>query len=77
MDKESFDAIVQQLQPNMGDVGSRQALVQSALFGSPVLMQIEWGGPAYEFTVQLVNRLYQYDVDALITVLRELRKQVG
>ena len=77
MDKDLFDRIVQQLLPEMSDPGARQALVQSALFGSPVISQIDWSGAAAEFTVRLINRLYLYDLSALIALLEEVRRQVG
>ena len=77
MDKALFDRIVQQLLPAMGNTSSRQALVQSALFGSPILHQINWSGAARPFTVQLVTQLFQYDVSALVAVLEELKTQVG
>jgi hypothetical protein len=77
MDKTLFDHIVSLLEPEMSDIANRQALVQSALFGSPVVNQINWSGAAHVFTVQLVTRLYRYDTSALIAVLRELQSQVG
>lgn len=77
MDKLLFDRIVNQLVPEMGSIASRQALIQSALFGSPVVNQIDWSGTAHEFTVQLVTRLYKYDVSAITAVLHELHTQVG
>jgi hypothetical protein len=77
MDKSLFDRIVAQLMPEMASVSDRQALVQSALFGSPVLHQIDWSGAANQFTVRLVTRLYQYDVSAITAVLQELHTQVG
>ena len=77
MHKLLFDRIVNQLVPEMDNITSRQALIQSALFGSPVLNQIDWSGAAHEFTVQLVTRLYKYDVSAITAVLQELHTQVG
>lgn len=77
MDKSLFDSIVQQLLPEMNDINSRQALIQSALFGSPAVNQIDWSGPAHAFTVRLVTRLHNYDIAALVAVLQELHTQVG
>ena len=77
MDKALFDRIVAQLMPEMDSVSNRQALIQSALFGSPVLHQIDWSGTATQFTVRLVMRLHNYDVSAIAAVLQELQMQVG
>lgn len=76
MDKPLFDSIVQQLLPEMSDEKSRKALIESALFGSPVVSRIDWAGAPLDFTRQLVNSL-QYDIPLLIEVLNELKKQVG
>src|SRR5262249_37652370 len=60
----------------------RKALVVAALVGSPVLLQIEWEGATWSFTVDLVQRLYTFGAvapgkSALVALLEEVRKQVG
>lgn len=77
MDKPLFDRIVDLLLPHMDSANSRKALVQSALFGSPVVNHMDWSGAASEFTVRLVQQLYRYDVSAIVAVLQELHTQVG
>lgn len=77
MDKSLFDRIVTQLMPEMDSISRRQALIHGALFGSPVVNQIDWSGSAHDFTVQLVTRLHKYDASAVIAVLEELHAQVG
>jgi len=77
MNKSLFDRIVQQLLPEMGDTGARKALIESALFESPVLAHIEWSGAAKVFTVRVIKRLYDYDPSALTALLTELKTQVG
>jgi len=82
MERDLFNDIVQALSPYMGDVNSRQTLMQSALFGSPVLDKINWTGPAQTFTVHLVQTLMQYgEVEpgkqAIVVVLDTLKGQVG
>ena len=46
MDKSLFDRLVQQLLPEMDDPAARKALLESALFGSPMLQKIDWTGAA-------------------------------
>lgn len=77
MDKPLFDRTVALLVPHMDNVGNRQALVQSALFGSPVLNLVNWSGAAQPFTVVLVKQLDTFDITAVIAVLAELRGQVS
>lgn len=66
----------------MSDAQQRQALVQSALFGSPVLEQIEWAGAAWPFTVQLLARLQRFGEiapgqPALAALLAGWRPHIG
>ncbi len=82
MTKALFDQILAVLLPEMGDANARKSLVEGALIGSPVLQQLEWGGAAYPFTVQLVLRLAQFGEltpgkPAIFAVLEDARKQVG
>ena len=60
MDKPLFDRIVQQLLPEMDEPASRKALIESALYGSPILQKIQWDGAARPFTVRLVRQLNEY-----------------
>ena len=49
-DKQLVNDIENILRPQMGSRRSRQAVVQSALWGCGVLDDIEWEGAAGEFT---------------------------
>lgn len=82
MNKPLFDRLVQQLLPEMDDSGSRKALIESALYGAPILQKIQWDGAARPFTVRLVRLLDEYgDLApgrlALVAVLEEVKAQVG
>jgi hypothetical protein len=55
MNKPLFNRLVQQLLPEMDDSASRKALIESALYGTPVLQKIQWDGAARPFTVRLVR----------------------
>ncbi len=82
MNKTLFDRIVQQLLPEMDDPATRKALLESALFGSPVLTKIEWPGSADSFTKRLVRQLDDYgEIEpqrpALVDLLEEVKTQVG
>ena len=76
MDKSLFDRIVMQLMPEMGDSAARRALVESALFGTPLVQRIDWDGAARPFTVRLVRLLDQVgaerqaQIDALVSALQ-------
>lgn len=41
MDKALFDRIVQELLPEMDDLATRKALIESALYGSPILQKAQ------------------------------------
>ncbi|MDX1523228.1 MAG: hypothetical protein R3264_16505, partial [Anaerolineae bacterium] len=76
MDKSLFDRLVQQLLPEMDDPAARKALLESALFGSPMLQKIDWTGAAAPFTRRLVGQLHQHgDITpnrpALVALLEE------
>lgn len=82
MDKTLFDRIIQQLLPQMDDSAARKALIESTLYGSPLLAQIQWEGAARPFTVRLVRQLHEYGEitpgkRALIALLDEVKAQVG
>jgi tetratricopeptide (TPR) repeat protein len=77
-----FNAIVDLLLPYFSTRAERQALIEGALFGCPVLDRIEWEGTPHAFTVHLVRTLVNYgtcddETPALITVLEAVRAQVG
>ncbi len=81
MNRDTFKAIVDFMTPYM-NIGSRRAIVEKALFGSPVLQRIDWTGDNATFTARLVSDLQKYGdlepgVPALVAVLIELRGQVG
>ncbi len=82
MDKPLFDRIIQQLLPDMTDADERKALIESALYGSPVLGRINWSGAARGFTVRLVRTLEDFGESeagkpAIVALLEDLREQVG
>ena len=80
--QQTFRDIVNLLIPHCTDPANRRALNEAALFGCPVLEQIDWSGSVRDFTVRLVQQLLVYgaceaDKPALVMVLTELRTQVG
>lgn len=82
LDKPTFDQLVTTLLPEMSDPQGRRALVESALFGSPVLVLLQWEGAARPFTVRLIRQLddfgeYEAGRPALVALLQELHEQVG
>ncbi|MFP4324093.1 MAG: TIR domain-containing protein [Anaerolineales bacterium] len=82
MDKPTFDRLVQAILPEMDDPNARKALVESALYGSPVLEKIEWNGAARPFTVRLVRQLDEFGEialgkPALVALLEEIKASVG
>ena len=82
MTKDLFDQILALVLPEMSETNPRKALVEAALFGSPVLEQLEWSGAAWPFTVNLLARLYRFGESkpgqsALAALLIELRGQIG
>jgi len=82
MDKSLFDRIVQALLPEMDDPATRKALIESALYGSPILQKIQWDGAARPFTVRLVRQLHEYGEialgkPALVALLEEVKAQIG
>lgn len=74
--------IIDCLLPYMSDPLERRALVETALFGCPVLAQVNWSGPALTFTTLLVKTLLTFGEcspgkPALGLLLETLRGQVG
>lgn len=77
-----FNDIVSLLTPDMGDPHGRRALVNAALFGCPVLDQIDWSGAGRPFTVHLMQTLLTYGeceagTPAIVTLLAHVRDQKG
>ena len=82
MTKDLFDQLVAVLQHEMGDAFARRSLVESALYGSPVLPKIQWDGAAQPFTRELVRLLDEFGQLssgqlALAALLTAVREQVG
>lgn len=82
MDKSLFKRIVNQLLPDMTDADERKALIESALYDSPVLDRIKWSGASRGFTVRLVRTLEDFgEIEAgkpaIVALLEDLREQVG
>lgn len=74
--------IVAVLLPEMDDTDDRKALIESALYGSPVLQKIQWNGAAKTFAVRLVRLLTDFGEikpgkPALIALLEQVKKEVG
>lgn len=79
---DRFRQVIALCVPYMDDKDARRSLVESALYGSPVLSQIDWEGAAHEFTVRLIRKLLDFGEitpgkPALIALLETLREQVG
>ena len=82
MTPELLQQIVAALLPLMHDAQERKALIEAALFGSPLLQQLVWQGPSRAFTSQLVQRLYTFGQiapgrPALVALLEAAREEVG
>jgi 5-carboxymethyl-2-hydroxymuconate isomerase len=82
MNKKLFNRTLQLILPQMGDADERKALVESALFGSPILDHIQWEGAARPFTVRLIRQLHDFgeleeDKLAIVALLEEIQTQVG
>jgi hypothetical protein len=60
MNKKLFDRILQLILPQMNDLASHRAIVESALYGSSVLDQIQWDGAARSFAVRLIRQLQDF-----------------
>ena len=80
--QECFNKIVNLLTPHMQDEGMRQAILQPALYDTPLLNQIVFSGNANVFTVMLIRRLDTFgrvtkDKTAIAAVLEALQRQVG
>lgn len=80
--RDLLNRIVDALLPEMGDVGNRRALVESALYGCAVLQKIQWEGAARPFTIRLVRLLDQFgEVEpgraAIVALLERVRQEVG
>lgn len=82
MDQATFHRIVQLLLPYMMSERERRALTEQALYGSSLLYQIDWKGPALAFTVDLVEKALNYGdvktgMPAIVVLLDKLSTLVG
>lgn len=82
MDRTCFNEIIALLTPYMDVPETRQAIMQTAWYGSPLLHQVAWTGSAQTFTVLAVRKAIDFgqierDVPALLALLEGLRAQVG
>ena len=80
--KDCFTRIVNLLTPHMQNEGMRQAVLQPALYDTPLLNQIVFSGDANTFTVMLVRKLDTFgrvtrDKTAITAVLEALQGHVG
>ena len=67
---------------HLNDPDERRAIVESALFGSPVITQIEWKGAGHVFAANLVRTLTNYGTlpsgkPALMAVMEALKTYRG
>jgi hypothetical protein len=79
---DCFNEIVNLLTPHMQNEGMRQAILQPALYDTPLLNQIVFSGDANTFTVMLVRKLDTFgrvtkDKTAVTAVLEALQGHVG
>jgi hypothetical protein len=81
MDKASFEGLVTLVMPHVAGDAERHALVEEALYGCPVLHQIDWTGAAHSFAVRLVQTLDRFGQCsgelAVLLLLRALQTRVG
>lgn len=82
MDRQCFNDIVALLRPYMDVPETRQAILQTAWYGSPLLHQVNWTGNPQTFTVLAVNAALNFGeieigIPAIRTLLEGLRPQVG
>lgn len=82
MNRKCFNDIVALLRPYMDVPETRQAILQTAWYGSPLLHQVNWTGNPQTFTVLAVRTAIDYGqieqgVPAIRALLEGLRPQVG
>lgn len=82
IDRTCFNDIVNLLMPYMDIPETRQAILEAAWYGSPLLYQVNWTGNAQSFTVLAVRRAINFGdiqggVSAIQILLDGLRSQVG
>jgi hypothetical protein len=82
MDHDCFKDIVALLRPYMDVPATRQAILQTAWYGSSLLHQINWTGDPQTFTTLAVDKAIKHgqivkDVPAVRALLEGLRPQVG
>jgi serine/threonine protein kinase len=81
MRREDFQALVQFLTPYFA-TDQRQSILRAALYGTPLLKQVEWTGDDRAFTTRFVQVALTHGeiasgLPAMVAVLEELRFYVG
>lgn len=81
LNRATLEKLTALLISEFSTIDQRRALVESALFGSPILVQIDFNGSHSVFTTHLISKLLQFgDIEpnkpAIIAVLLELRNYV-
>jgi len=82
LDRELLKQIANILSSHLGDETQRRAVLEAALFQSPMLDYIEWRGASYPFALRLTRLLIRLEdgkreEPELVTLLREIRELVG
>lgn len=78
MDRDTRNKIIELLSAFLDNTGTRQALVNSALWGENWLGNIKWQGDANTFTSHLIDTAMKYDgTGAVIALLEEQQRQTG
>lgn len=82
LDRATRDELIDLLAPFLKSESDRRALLSTALFGVPVLDQINYASATDTFTTDLIDKLEAYSEiepgkKALWAVLEEVRRKVG
>ncbi len=82
MDRTCFNDIIALLRPYMDVPETRQAILETAWYGSPLMHQVNWTGNPQTFTVLAVRKAIDFgqiekNVPAIQALLEGLRPQVG
>jgi len=82
IDRDCFNRIVRLLTAYMDIPATRQAILQMAWYGSPLLHQVNWTGNPRTFTTLLVRKAIDFgqvapDVHSLVALMEGLRAEVG
>ena len=74
MEVSLVNRLIEILQPHMGDLASRKALLKRVLSGCAVVDQIDWSGPPATFTTALVGTLVDFGAcsDGQLAIVRVL-----